>query len=501
MLEKTSHANVKNYFIKMEISDYQEFVAQDFLAVNSQSIFTKSEEAPPLQDGVSLTTDTAILSGSLIGTELKSEQLAIVDSSVFKDIEPFLDSSAERLQLDKKQNSRTDEINSTRTLDSLMPNREIERRENRQFVRQFDTLTGSDYSITNSQSLLNNSGFDLALDGTNWLVGKTGKVRDYDQNVESVAHIDNVAGQGRQMYLKLPEEAKINYQDQLSLFQDVSGLKTDRVYAVEARVKWLNPENNLPSAIVSFWAKNPDNSFRGQDFIITDGNGYKNLRFEFTPSQIGSTRFFLGLFTHVNGNTDDTEIYVDDYKVTEIGELPKGLDTRKGNLLSDGGFDNYLVQPRANQNGWSYTVESPVSGLKQSVINLNGNKKLRLELPKAWDGNEQFNRSVTGVYQNVNLVGGHTYKLSADFQRTTFNQFSSQQDSIAQLIMYRKRPTGEDLFLGPIDVKLTNNNLISKNFSILAPDSGNYTILVRLAGWGNEGNGVAVNVDNVRLLT
>jgi hypothetical protein len=486
VLEKTSHANIKNYYIKMEIGDYQEFVAQDFLAANSQSI---------------LTTDTATLSGGLIGNELKNEQSAIAESSVFKDLEPLLESSTERLQLNNKQNSQTGWFDSAQTLDSLMPNQELKKRENRQFVRQFDTLIGSNYSISNNQSLLKNSGFDLALDGTNWLVGKTGKVRDYDQNVESVAYVDNVPGQGQQMYLKLPEEAKINYQDQLSLFQDVSGLKTDKVYAVEARVKWLNPENNLPSAIVSFWAKNPDNSFRGQDFIVTDGNDYKNLRFEFTPSQIGSTRFFLGLFTHVNGNTDDTEIYVDDYKVTEIGELPKGLDTRKGNLLSDGGFDNYVAQPRANQNGWSYTVESPISGLRQSVINLNGNKKLRLELPKAWDSNEQFNKSVTGVYQNVNLVGGHTYQLSADFQRTAFNQFSSQQDSIAQLIMYRKRPNGEDLFLGPIDVKLTNNGSISKNFSILAPDSGNYTILVRLAGWGNEGNGVAINVDNVRLLT
>jgi hypothetical protein len=492
----------------MEVIDYQELVAQDFLAVNSQSIFT---------------TDTATLPGSAIEDKLGSQQLAIADSAVSilpQNIERFLNSGAEAIGLDRNQDSiiqskdtlagrlqlehgETDSVtgwtNSAQTRDSLMSNYEVDRaKESSQFVPQFDSLTGS------SQSLLKNSGFDGALDGTNWLVSKTGKVRDYDKNVEPVAYIENVAGQGRQMYLKLPKEAKINYQDQLSLFQDISGLKTDKVYAVEAKVKWLNPENNLPSAIVSFWAKNPDNSFRGQDFIITDGDNYKNLRFEFTPAQAGSTRFFLGLFTHVNGNTDDTEIYVDDYKVTEIGDISKGLDPRKGNLLSDGGFDNYTAQPKAkpsNQKGWTYTVESPVSGLTQSVSMANGNKRLRLELPKAWNNNAQFNKSVTGVYQNVDLVGGHTYQLSADFQRTEFNQFSSQKDSIAQLIMYRKRPNGENLFLGPIDVKLTNNGLISKNFSILAPDSGNYTILVRLAGWGNEGNGVVVNVDNVRLLT
>jgi hypothetical protein len=458
----------------MEVIDSQEFVAQDILTTNSQSI---------------IDTDTSTLPGSAVGDELKSEQLTIADSAI----------SISEQQIET-------ETLSSQTGDIVQSGGEVtQRQENSQFTQQSDALTGANYATTgsggNNQSLLKNSGFESPIDGTNWLVGKTGKVQQYDQNVGSVAYVANVPGQGKQMHLTLPEEAKINYQDQLSIFQDVSGLETNKIYSVEARVRWMNPENNLPSAIVSFWAKNPDNSFRGRDFTITDGNGYKNLKFEFTPAQAGSTRFFMGLFTHINGNTDDTEIAVDDYKVTEVGAIPQGIDNRQGNLLKDGGFDRYTTQSRNNQNGWSYTTISPVSGLNQSVINVNGNKKLRLELPKAWSNNAQFNTSVTGVYQNVDLVGGHTYQLSADFQRTTFNQFSSQKDSIAQLIMYRKRPSGEDLFLGPIDVKLTNNGLISKNFSILAPDSGNYTILVRLAGWGNEGNNVAVNVDNVRLLT
>ena len=372
-------------------------------------------------------------------------------------------------------------------------------------IAGFDSVLAPDRrsnSSASNGSLLENSGFEQNLDGTNWLVGKTGKVRQYDRHVESVAHVDNVPGQGNQMYLKLPQEAKVNYEDQLSIFQDVSGLQTDKVYAVEARVKWLNPDNKLPSAIVSFWAQNPDKSFRGKDFTITDGNGYKNLRFEFTPSQEGTTRFFLGLFTHINGNIDDTEIHVDNYKVTEVSNVPQGQDSRQGNLLGDGGFDAYNAQPNtwaSDSEGWSYTTESPVPGLEQSVINANGDRKLRLELPKAWGNKDRFNTSVTGVYQTVDLVGGQSYQLSADFQRIDLDRFADRENSIVQFITYRERDNGEELFLGPIDVELDSNGMLSRKFDIVAPDSGNYTVLVRLSGWANEGNGVVVEVDNVRL--
>ena len=359
--------------------------------------------------------------------------------------------------------------------------------------------TDSNPPRNNKSSILENSGFDKPLDN-NWLVGKTGKVENYDRNVESVAYVNDVTGQGKQMYLKLPQEAKVNYEDQLSLSQDVWGLETDKVYAVEARVKWLNPENNLDSAIVSFWAQNPDKSFKGNDFRITDGNGYKNLRFEYTPNQIGTTRFFLGLFTHIDGNTDDTEIYVDDYKVTEIGAVAKGQDSRKGNLLNDGGFDAYTPRSEfssSNESGWIYTRKPNVSGLKQSISTTNGNNKLLLELPKAVNNKDEFNTAVTGVYQDVELVGGQTYELFGDFQRVKLDPFASYKNSIVQFMVYKEQENAEDLFLGPIDVELASNSLQSKNFDIFAPESGNYKILVRLAGWANEGNGVAVNVDNI----
>lgn len=365
------------------------------------------------------------------------------------------------------------------------------------------TIAKFDSVLNSNRSLLENSGFDSPLDNTGWLVGKTGKVEEYERNGGKVASIENIEGSVTQMYLKLPQEAEDNYGDQLSLFQDVSGLKPNKVYAVEAKVKWLNPENNLPSAIVSFWAKNPNNTFRGQDFKITDGNGYKNLRFEFTPNEAGTTRFFLGLFTHVQGNSDDTEILVDNYKVTEIGEMLEGLDTRKGNLLNDGNFDNYKTSKVWNldNKGWYHTEESPVPELKQSISNSFGDSKLRLELPKAQNNQSELNNTSTGVFQNVNLVEGQKYNLSANFQRMGLDKFADKEDSIVQFMAFRERENGENLFLGPIDVILNDDRSISKNFDIIAPDSGNYTILVRLAGWANQGNGITVEVDNVDLRT
>ena len=484
----------------MEVVDCQEFAVRDSLAVNSQSIFN---------------VDTTIVPEGTVKDSLGGDRFNSHDAVFLSEQWPEdQNSGAETMQLfadisTSQQNTGViDVFSSASTKHLQLGNEEInyggdvlmsggEAIENNP---KLQSTQQAESSALNNPSLLKNSGFSEALNGTNWLIGKTGKVREYDRNVEPVAYIQNVPGRGRQMYLKLPEEAKINYEDQLSLFQDISNLKTDKVYAVEAQVKWLNPENDLPSAIVSFWAKNPDNSFRGKDFAITDGNGYKKIRFEFTPSQMGTTRFFLGLFTHVNGNIDDTEIYVDNYKVTEIGDVSSGLDTRKGNLLRDGGFDNYTPTKSFNPNGWTYTVESPVPGLTQSIQTVNQNELLRLELPKAKNRKDENNTSVTGVYQNVNLIGGQTYEISADFRRKELDRFGSRENSIVQLMTYRKLTNGEELFLGPIDVELTNNNLVSKNFTIVAPESGQYTTLVRLAGWGNEGNGVVVDVDNVSLV-
>ena len=240
-------------------------------------------------------------------------------------------------------------------------------------------------SVLNIESLLENSGFDEAIDGTNWSIGKRGQVAQIDRHVKKLAYVEEVVGQGKQMHLILPKEAKDNYGDQLAISQDLSSLQPDKVYRVQAKVKWVNPENKLPNALVSFWARNPNGTFRGQDFKIADGNDYKNLQFEFTPSGEGTTRFFLGLFTHVRGNIDDTEILVDDYKVTEVGALSGGNDSRQGNLLSDGNFNNYQTEPVSTPRteGWRKTVSSSVSGLNQSVMTVGGNDLLRLELPKA----------------------------------------------------------------------------------------------------------------------
>ena len=506
----------------MEVIDRQEFTIQDFSTFDNQNIFNSDTDAF-INNEIDKrsgshefnTYDTVSLSAQriekLANNNFETAEL-LENSSIYRQNANTINSFAfdydnysqlgdnatnDGLSNNYNYDILTGKNYSFQTADTLMSNGEAAiEDDNFQLLEQATPLDST------NQSLLQNSDFSQDLNQTNWIIGKKGKVREYDRNVEPVAYIENVPGQGRQMYLKLPQEAKVNYEDQLSLFQDVSNLRTDKVYAVEARVKWLNPENDLPSAIVSFWAKNPDNSFRGKDFVITDGDGYKNIRFEFTPTELGTTRFFLGLFTHVEGNIDDTEIYVDDYKVTEIGDVANNLDTRKGNLLRDGGFNNYTATPpgkRFNRRGWNYTVQSPVPGLEQSIQTVNQNKLLRLEFPKAENYKDENNTSVTGVYQNVRLIGGQSYELSADFHRQELDSFGYRENSLVQFIAYRKQNNGEDVFLGPIDVELTNNNPVSKSFNLIAPETGRYTILVRLAGWGNEGNGVVVDVDNVSL--
>ena len=76
----------------------------------------------------------------------------------------------------------------------------------------------------------------------------------------------------------------------------------------------------------------------------------------------------MGLFTHIDGNRDDTEILVDDYKVTEVGLVAEGNDSRQGNILVDGDFGNYKAENWSpDREGWTKTVSSSIPGLQQSM--------------------------------------------------------------------------------------------------------------------------------------
>ena len=355
---------------------------------------------------------------------------------------------------------------------------------------------------TNTPILLNpnNPGFEKGQE--DWFFSKTGRANTYGE-IRVVENGQAYSGD-KQLFLKLPREATSNYDDQISIGQTFA-LSTEKRYAVEAQVKWLNPNNSLPSAIISLWARNPDEqTFSGKDFhLVADANGntdYETLRFEFTPNENGNVLVWLGLFTHING-IDETRVYVDDFKITEIGDAIVENDPRTGNLIDNGDFSS-------DQN-WQVTRHNPrnVGGLVQSI----DSGRLRLELPGS-NNPDYLNNTWAGVYQTVTLYQGVTYELSADFDRDVAP--GNQTRTIMNVFAYRPQVfsnSGELLldeeWIGPVDYEFDcnepGNSCINdshrQTFNITPTATADYRITFRVFGWANNGMPVKVDIDNVVL--
>ncbi len=355
---------------------------------------------------------------------------------------------------------------------------------------------------SNTSILLNpnNPGFEKGRE--DWNFSKRGRAKQYGE-IRVVQNRESFSGK-KQLFLKLPRQATSNYDDQISISQSFS-LSTQKRYAVEARVKWLNPNNSLPSAIISLWARNPDQeTFSGKDFhVVANSNGqtkYERLKFEFTPNESGNVLVWLGLFTHING-IDETRVYVDDFKITEIGNAIIETDPRTGNLIKNGNFST-------NQN-WQVTKNNPknVGGLKQSITS----GKLRLELPGT-NIPDYLNNTWAGVYQTKKLYQGVTYELSADFDRDI--PINSQTRSLMNVFAYRPKvfsDSGELLldeeWIGPVDYDFDcnqpGNTCVNgkhrKTFKLTPTATADYRITFRVFGWANNGVPVKVDIDNVDL--
>ena len=346
----------------------------------------------------------------------------------------------------------------------------------------------------------NNPGFEKG--DQDWNFVKRGSYNRYGE-IRVVQNGQSYSGQ-KQLYLKLPRQAISNYDDQISIGQDLS-LSNQKRYAVEAYVKWLNPNNSLPSAIISLWARHPDQeTFSGKDFhLVTDADGetqYERLKFEFTPNATGRVRVWLGLFTHIDG-IDDTEVYVDDFKITEIGDAIVEQDPRTGNLIENGDF--------SQNRDWQITRNNPqnVEGLIQSIQS----GQLRLELPGT-DIPDYLNNTWAGVYQTVKLYEGVTYELSADFDRDV--PLNYQTRTIINVFAYRPKTysdTGElildEEWIGPVDYDFDCNQPGDtciqgnhrKTFKITPTKTADYRITFRAFGWGNNGVPIKVELDNIDL--
>jgi hypothetical protein len=296
----------------------------------------------------------------------------------------------------------------------------------------------------------------------------------------------------KHLFMRLPASATNNQTEYITVGQTLS-LSSKKRYKYSVQVRWANAGNALPSAIVSTWALNPDKSYNGKDHWIMDGNGYKNLSFEFTPNESGEVFCYISLLTHQDG-FDDTDILVDALRIEEIGDAAADKDPRPAgtNLLQNSSFDQDF-------DGWIPTYYNPnnVSGLNRSIVSINTDKKMRLELPGA-SNNTFLNNTWTGVYQSVTLYQGNTYQISANVDRITPN--GVQYPTIVNLYAYKPatNQSGE-AWVGSVDYKFNraDDHLYSKTIS--PTETTTYHITARVFGWGQDGRPVGIDLDDIEV--
>mgnify|MGYP001792638541 FL=1 len=258
-------------------------------------------------------------------------------------------------------------------------------------------------------------------------------------------------------------------------------------------MKWVNPNNSLPSAIISIWSRNPDGSYNGKDVWITESESYQTLDFEFTPNESGEVFCYIALLTHQDG-FDNTDIYVDELRVEEIGDAPTDIDPRPSgkNLLTNSTFGQDF-QP------WSFTDYNPqnIADLNRYIIKVGNNKKVRLELPGA-ASTTFLNNTWTGIYQEVTLYAGNEYQLEANMERIVPD--GTQYETIVNLYAYKPTTdTSDEAWLGSIDYKFNRAGNHLYRQTLTPTETAIYYITARVFGWGNDGKPIGVNLDNIRV--
>ena len=182
----------------------------------------------------------------------------------------------------------------------------------------------------------------------------------------------DVEFKSKHVFMRLPSNATDNQTQYVKLGQYLQ-LKQGKKYRYSVDVKWLNPQNKLKSAIISVWTKDAKNTFNGKDVWLKDSKK-QTLSFDFSPSADGQVDCYISLLTHQEG-FDNTDILIDNLKITEIGSVVKNTDPRpKKNLLINSSFDSGF-------SNWNESTHNPlkVKGLIKSL----DNGKLNLELPSA----------------------------------------------------------------------------------------------------------------------
>lgn len=359
-------------------------------------------------------------------------------------------------------------------------------------VSQDLPVNGNKAAIANQSNrrLMNfNPGFERGLEG--WSVYENPRIAN-DAIVRVEANSQARFGD-RHLFMRLPASAKLNQSEYIHVGQRLK-LSNRKRYRYSAHVKWVNPQNSLPSAIVSLWARNVgDGSYNGKDVWIRSGDNYQFIEFEFTPNQSGEVFCYVSLLTHQNG-FDNTDIYVDALRIEEIGEAASDTDPRPTgqNLLANSSFDQGLEQWRPTQNN-----PQGVGGLTRSLIAPDGDRKLRLSLPKA-ASTTLLNQTWTGVYQQVTLYAGNQYELAATVDRVVPQ--GTEYPTIVNMFAYKPATQQSDeAWLGSVDYKFNRAEPHPYSQVISVTETTNYIITARVFGWGNDGHPLTVDLDNITL--
>ncbi|MGL5912191.1 MAG: hypothetical protein ACRCZP_19460, partial [Phycicoccus sp.] len=265
-----------------------------------------------------------------------------------------------------------------------------------------------------------------------------------------------------------------------------------------AQVRWLNPGNALPSAIISAWCRNA--GYSGVDQWITEKQaaaapgGWVPVTFDFSPTTSDPTFCYIALLTHQDGNRDATDVLVDDLRVVATGAAPYEPDSRRGNLLGNGGFEAGSGAGIAAP--WTTTEWNPTraGGLSSAVVG-DGDRELRLSLPGSSNPN-LLNNTWTGVRQPVRLNAGVTYEYCAEVDRLTP---AAAVPTIVNMYAYKPATSTPQAWLGSVDYKFTNPDRHRYCQRLVAPESTTYEITARTFGWGNAGTAIQVLLDDVSL--
>ncbi|MGF1663951.1 MAG: hypothetical protein ACFCVG_16070 [Kineosporiaceae bacterium] len=337
-------------------------------------------------------------------------------------------------------------------------------------------------------SVTANPGFGGGLDG--WTAYVAPSIAG-SSAVEAATRVATSSGDGSAARLLLSAQAQDNQREYISLGQDLQ-LDPGIRYRYTAMVRWSNPDNRLPSAIVSAWVRNGDGSYSGVDQWIDEEDqraapdGYVPVTFEFSPNSTEPVFAYLALLTHQDGNIDATEIVVDSLTVTPVGPALVDADARTGNLLTNGDL-------AAGEAGWQRTEWNPTNaaGLQSSVEQ----GALRLRLPGSADPN-LLNDTWTGRYQVVRLNAGVTYELCADVDRAVP---AEGVPAIVNIYAYKPETSSQQAWLGSVDYKFDRTDPHRYCQTFVPTETTDHQITLRVFGWGNAGVPIDVTIDDVLL--